>query len=150
MTITMTLFRHCLQHLTPGDIEQLSRVFVYETYYPGVVIAREGDAVDPLRALMVLARGEVGVTVRQMPNAYELSQRKSKFQKGVASAVRSTGMSEQQLLDPWAEEGDTYVVKLSAASRVHQMLSPRLDNQCANRITAACLACSHVATIYTF
>ena len=70
---------------------------------------REGDLVDPLRAMIVLSRGEVNVVVKQAVTPFQMAQRKSKFQRGVASAVRSTGMSEKQLLDPWAQEGDSYV-----------------------------------------
>ena len=141
------------QHLTPAEVETISRVFEYHTFYPGSVIAREGDFVDPMRcvplsaslacslfwrdicrqssvcrpdcehptmaiccsssisskcrSLVLLARGEVSVVVKQPPTRFQLHQRQSKFVKGVRKAVSSTGMTEQQLLDPWCEAGDS-------------------------------------------
>ena len=61
------------------------------------------------RSLALLSRGEVRVVVKQAPTSFQRRQRQSRFQRGVERAVASTGMTAQQLLDPWSEQGDAYV-----------------------------------------
>ncbi len=102
----------CLAHLSRAEIEALARVFQYQIFYPGAVIVREGDPVDPLKCFMLLSRGEAGVVVKQAPTPFQQHQRQSKFQRGVQKAVASTGMTAHQLLDPWSQHGDACVLIL--------------------------------------